>query len=563
MQKLTDISAKQLRRFAAETKQREQEAIRLFRPLPNQLPFFLSLASERIIRGGNRSGKTVACAIETASAALGIPLLDNNNKPIPFKYPTDRPIMIWVIGYDATHIARIYRFLFEPGLFKVIKDKETHKFRVWRPWEQEDLEREDEVKPSSPLIPKRFIKETAFLDAGKRVFSVVRLQNGSTIEAYSSKGAAGQGVNVDVLWIDEDIAQPGDVYEWQARLAEVRGRLIWSAWPHNNNYALREMSKRAETEKDLESPDVSEIVLRFTKNPYIPEDSKQKRVKAWANAGENVLRARDSGEFLTGDSLVYPNFDIDLHGIPCKQRPDDRLDKVLSKTNYRVPNEWTCYLGIDPGHTHSAVSFIAVPPPDVGDYFIVYDEIYMQRGTAKDMATEIRKKMGDRKYHAFYFDMKAGRQTHIGVGTTIAQQYSEAFENEGIQSRLTNSGFMQGCDDPGARNMAVRKMMEPRISGTTKFRIFTETTPYHQHELVLYSKKVTRDDILEIVNKKDDHLMDAMAYVGASEPQFFMPPPEERKKSPAHLLIQQLRNKSKKSESTTIYLGAGAVPANY
>jgi hypothetical protein len=201
-----------------------------------------------------------------------------------------------------------------------------------------------------------------------------------------------------------------------------------------------------------------------------------------------------------------------------------------------------------------------VPPPEVGDYFIVYDEIYMQRGDARAMAVEIRKKMGQRKFHSFIFDMRMGRQGYVGIGKTIAQQYAEAFEAEDVRSRLTDSGFMTGCDDPGARNMAVRNWMEPRQSGTTKFRIFKDTTPYHQHEFQLYSKRLTRDDILEQVKKVDDHLMDAMAYVAAYDPQYYMPPPEERAKSKAWLAIQRMQSKGRKQTSDSIYLGAGAAP---
>ena len=506
----------------------------------------------------HNSGKSVSCAIETACAAIGIPVpgLGRPSRPYP-----KRGLTIWVIGFNQSHIARIHEFLFEPGLFQLIKDKKTRLMRTWRPWEPEDAAREIETEPSQPLIPKRCIDgEIAYENKGERVFSICRLKNGTTIQAFSSSGKAAQGKAVDLIWIDEDIEYPKHVSEWQARLSKVRGRLIWSAWPHSANPALTKMSRRAEKEAQLEHPDVSEIVLRFSDNPYMPEDEKRKRLKDWADAGESVLRSRDLGEFLTGDSLVYPKFNIDLHGVPCRQRPNDQLDKALAKTNYRIPDDWTCYLGIDPGHTHSAVSFVAIPPPEVGDYFVIYDEIYMQRGTAADMAAEVRKKIGNRRFHAFVFDMQAGRQSLIGLGKTIVRQYAEAFENEGIRSRLTDSGFMPGCNNPGARNMAVRRMMEPRQSGTTKFRIFKDTTPYHQHELELYSKKVTRDDISEDVNKKDDHLMDAMAYVAASEPEYYMRPPEERSKSSAWLAIQKLRGSKKKSD--TIFLGAGAAPAN-
>ena len=564
MTELAAETSKRLRILAAESHRREGEALRLFRAMPTQLPFLLSEASERILRGGVRAGKTITSAAEVASCATGIPLIGPDGKQLPFKFPPP-PLTIWTIGYNQKHIARIFKYLFMAGAFekfKVIKDKETGLMRAWRPWEPEDAAREKEAKRHPPMIPKRLIPDEniAYESKGERIFAVARLTNGTEIYAFPSGGVAGMGVAVDLIWIDEDIEYPKHVEEWQSRLSDVKGRLIWSAWPWSDNEALILMSRRAEQESKLEKPDVFESVLQFSKNPHIPEDEKRKRLKGWRAAGEEVVRARDAGEFLTGRSLVYPGFDIDLHGVPCQERENDSLDKVLSRTNYRVPDDWTHYLGIDPGWAHGAISFIAVPPPHVGDYFIVYDEIYMENGTPKDMVRELQKKIGQRKFHAFVMDARAGRQTQV-MGKTICQHWAEAFEEARIRSRLTYSGFIPGCDDPSARNMVVRKWMEPRQDGGTKFRIFRDTTQYTQHEFKLYKQHVTRDETTEKIKAAHNHLMDAMAYVAATEPTYYLPPPEERSEDPAIRAMKELQRQGKKvTDNKTIYLGAGAAP---
>ena len=175
---------------AAERNRRQKEALRLYRPMEKQAVFHNSSASERIVRGGNRSGKSMSAFAETASAATGIPITGPNGAPLPSKYPTDRPLLIWVIGYDQRHIGgTVYRMLFNPGAFRIIKDLKTEEWRVWRPWEKEDQDREDECKDAPPLIPKRLINPQgwAWENKSERVFTVCRLRNGTEIHAFSSK----------------------------------------------------------------------------------------------------------------------------------------------------------------------------------------------------------------------------------------------------------------------------------------------------------------------------------------------------------------------------------------
>jgi hypothetical protein len=103
---------------AAERSRRQKEALRLYQPMDKQAVFHDSLASERIVRGGNRSGKSMSAFAETASAATGIPIIGPDGSPLPFKYPTNRPMLIWVIGYDQRHLQDAIsarRFSHNPG----------------------------------------------------------------------------------------------------------------------------------------------------------------------------------------------------------------------------------------------------------------------------------------------------------------------------------------------------------------------------------------------------------------------------------------------------------------
>ncbi len=577
MPELGQDAAKRLYATAAEYKRREGEALRLFRPMETQLPFLMSDASERIIRGGVRGGKTILASAEVASAATGIPLTGPDGKELPYRYPREIPgekrkaLRIWIIGYNQKHIAHIYKYLFTPGIFekfRILEDPVTGETRSWRPWDPEDAKLEKITRPHPPMIPPRFCNVNrppgddrdgmAFENKGEHVFSLARLSNGTEIFAFSSGGRPGMGVAVDIVWIDEDVEYPQYVQEWQSRLSDVKGRLIWSAFPWADNDALALMSKRADEESKLDQPDIAEIVLKFSKNPYMPKDEVRKRLKGWRAQGDNTVRARDGGEFLAGLSLVFPSFDIELHGIPCMEREDDPLDKVLSRNNFRIPNHWTHYLGVDPGFAHMGIVMVAIPPPDIGDYYIVYDEVYLEGSTPKDAVRELKKRMVGQQFHSFIMDWHMGRATQVS-GKTPRLQWAEEFEEAGIRSRLTHSSFMWGSDNIAARNLMVRRALEVRADGTTKFRCFRETTRYMQREFTRYKATVTKDEITERVRDSFNHLMDANGYCIASEPYYYTPPASERTKCRAALMMEQLEGRKPK-DSDTIYMGAGAAP---
>ena len=356
--------------------------VRLYRPRPEQLPFHLSKAPRRLVRGGNRSGKTIAAACEFASALTRIPIAQDDDKLVPFQFPKDRPIIAWMIGFDERHIARMYRKLFRPGLFKIIIDRGTREWRAWKPWLPEDAAREKETKPSPPLIDPlpinkggRFVEEWAWTKKGQRIFSVCRFKGGSEIYAFTSGGKAAQGDAVDVLWIDEDIEFEDSVQEWEARLADNHGKLIWSAWPHSRNGAIKLMAKRAQEQAGKQKPDVEEWVLKFSNNPYIDGDQKRILLEGWAAKSDAEVQTRDNGSFMDGLQLVFPTYDQDYHGLPRATMHRDALDRWMEAHEYVIPDDWSRYVVVDPGTQHPAAIVAVIPPPEIGDYVIIEKEV--------------------------------------------------------------------------------------------------------------------------------------------------------------------------------------------
>lgn len=546
--------------LAVEADLREREALRIYRPLPSQVHFHQSLASERIVRGGNRSGKTMSAAAEFASAVTGMPIIGNDGVPLPNKYPL-RPMIAWCIGFDQRHIGQtLYRVLFEPGLFMVIRDEKTMKWRMFRPWEPADQLRSLEARPAQPLIPPRLIDPDGwgFEDRANGVFAKCTLKNGTKVFAYPSTGEVKMGDPVDLLWIDEDIRYSGHVAEWQARLSDRKGRMIWSAFPYSKNDALVRMSERAVKEKEIgrNPPFVHEVVLRYSDNPFIDAEEKAKRHAGWS---PEEIRARDYGDFMHDAFLMY-DFSLRRNGLPSDR--NDALDQLFERTRGELPREWTRYLVLDPGHSTTAVLFAAVPPPDAFGYptVVIEDELYLHKATCDDTAAAIYNKVSGLFYEAFIIDEHAGRQTPMGGAKTIKQQYSEAFAALNLTSRLTGSGFIGGSDNTVARRDLVRQWLRVNPeTGHCKVRVVADKTPHMQMEFKLYKKRVTSDNqIKDEPVYGNDHLMNCLEYLAAYNPQYVHPDVYADHGSPIVKFYKDLQKMFKPAQGKGyVHLGPG------
>lgn len=534
---LSTSAGKRLSELVREKQRRSVEAMKIYRPMPRQEQVHRSTAKFRIILGGNRAGKSMCAFAEDASAATGQPIIGADGQPLPCLYPVNRPLIIWIVGWDESHIGKtIYRMLFRAAAFKMIRDWETKQWRQWRPWEPNDAAREDETKYAPPLIPPRLIdpKGWAWESKADRVFKTCRLRNGTEIHAFSSRSEPKQGDPVDLLHIDEDLFAPDHVSEFKRRLLDHRGsRFIWSAFPHSKNNALVEMFQHAERQADSPQPSVVTFQLVASQNPHIDQNELKKVNEI---SSEDEIRARDRGEFTFDNVLMYPAWNPRLHGIPSTpQRYSDgsempirepKLERLLAEDprgRWTPPDDWTRYLVVDPGHTLCAVMFAAIPP--FGDSVVIYDELYLKKQDAYAAARAVRIKAEGVNFEAFLIDGRAGRQTPIGFSKRVMTQYAEAFESEGLSARLTGSSFIPGSDNVSARAGMVRMWLALRRDGTAKLRVVLANCPAFQKEMILYKKRVVSNSVAEDPVARDNHLMNCLEYLAAYQPVYFEPPP--------------------------------------
>lgn len=509
---LTDVERDQLRAVLDEFARREMEALALFEGMGEQERFFSSHADERVGLGGNRGGKTTAVVVEVARAATGQDPHD--------KYPATNGRIV-LVGRDQTQCAKVfYKKLFKPGAFQIIKDADTGKWRVFRPNDPADVDREDEARPAPPLISPRFYdhKRIAWENKKEELPSFIPLKNGWEIYLFSSLGIAPQGWDIDLCAFDEEIEHPTWYPEMSARLLDRRkknrttgrtrsGKFIWSATPQAGTVQLYQLCHRAEEEEDGDRA-IEVFHFGMLDNPYVSQHSKDAFIRKFRD-DEQEYRVRVLGHFALLGTRVYGEFmPRGAHG--CDPFP--------------VPHEWTRYASLDPGRQVCAILFVACPPPghpDAGRVFL-YDELYIKRANAEIVAELVAAKLGDQHIERWFIDSRGGRITEIGSGVTPEEQYRRAFVKQGVFKPPGGAGdkcagFLwstaSGGDDVKAGIEAVRLGLHLDEEGRSKWVVFRSLKNFLWEAEIYSYKRLPSGLVTDEVIKANDHLMDNWRYL--------------------------------------------------
>lgn len=528
----------QLKDAQAELAARRIEALRLYEPQPQQELIHACMASERIVLGGNRAGKTLCVAVEAARAATG----SDPHK----KYPAENGNLV-IVGRNWTHIGMvIHKILFRPGAFKIIRDEHTGQWRAFR-YGKDDHRKED-AKPAPPLIPPRMIKDMAWVQKNAGYLQKAELTNGWTIYCFSSEGEPPQGFQADIVWCDEDVSNEAWVGEMQARLADRKGRFIWSAMPHSKNDALLGLCERAEKaeEDGVKDPIIKKFTLRFLDNAAIDTEEKRKNIERWSALGQDELRMRAEGEFTTESTLMYPTFNLSVHLHPRSELPAGQ-----------IPPDWTRYVAIDPGHAVMATLFAAVPPDE--RFLLIYDELYIRNANALIWGEQYEAKAREQHIYSMIMDMHGGALRDLGSGRLPHELYSEELKKRNLRAQLTGFGFIPGSDDIPARTALVRQMLHIRGDGTTKLKFLEGSCPNLIREMKRYRKKTTTVNGQVFVTdapqtRGEVHACQTLEYLCAYEPKYHAPP---KTWGPEPWWVKYLadkRRRERKSDDDAVYL---------
>lgn len=526
------VSAHQLQRYeqlSAEKAKRSIEALKLYEPMPWQDAFHRTTAKEVLVRKAIQTGGSLAGFVEDARAVT-------NSDPYN-KYPKEG--LLVCLGFGEKHIGRvIHKYLFRSGAFQIIRDLDTAEWRTFRPWSGVindrlgDFGRESEARKAPPLIPPRLVESIAWERRREHVFSYAKLKTGWEIYACNTAGDPGQaqGFLADLVHIDEDTATEGWYAEMMSRLTSRNGKMRWTAVPHSKNDEMMNLMERAEDEKGTENPQAVMVTVTMFDNIYYPEESRKANAKIWLSQGEDVYKQRALGELPIGSRLMYPTFNTEIHNAVKETDPRLAIQKILADNNGIPPADWTRYYAIDPGHTVCAVVCGATPPPALGDFRVIYKEIYIRNCDANMFgdALDRQYKSENNTVQAFIIDAHGASLREIGSGLHPRKQYENQLKARGIKSVDTEFGFKDGCDDVKARENEVREWLRIRQDGTTKLLIVVSQCPNLVREMKKFKKKTTRMGGVEITldegqRRGDTHAIDCLEMMVASQMQYIKP----------------------------------------
>lgn len=508
----------ELRKVLIEQALRKIEALHLYEPLPEQAKFHKCPTRQRLLRGSNRGGKTLPAAVEVARAVTG--------RDPWRKYPTEDG-RCFVVGKNLDHIGQVmWRKLARAGAFKIIRDEASGDWRAYRPWDLRDRARQHETKPAPPLIPRRLIESIAWENKAKSIPKMVKLKNGWELNFYSSEGKPPQGSDIDLWWFDEEITDEEWHPEMVARILDRRGKGLWSATPQAGTerlYELHEIAER-ETAEGEPNPTVSEFVILLAENPHIGEQEKKEFA---ASLSEEEAEVRIGGQFVVQSRRVFPEFRMEVHGWEAIE----------------IPHDWTRFAIVDPGRQICAVLFAAVPPPELGDYCYLYDELYIPNASAELFGIKMGQKAGSQAFEAFVIDSHGARLSDIGSGRSVEWHYTRALRKYKVRSHLTGHGFFLASDDVDGTLEAARDWLRPREDGP-KLRVLKGKCPNFEWEVKRYRYKAVNGITTD---KPEDrgrvHLMACLRYLAAYRPKYRRPPAGLRRASPA---VAALRAKEKR-----------------
>lgn len=519
------IKASQMAMYLVSFAKKKAESINLYEPLPEQSDFHACTAKQRLIRGSNRAGKSIAAAMECARAVTG---KDPYNK-----YPKTNGIA-FIVGKDGKEVGRVlYRYLFRAGSFKIIRDEETKLWRTYRPWQ--DMHRLSELRLSPPLIPPRFIDSIAWENKKGNVPSLVTLRNGWEMHFFSSLGKPPTGSAIDFCWFDEEVVDPEWMPECMARLVDRGGKFVWSATPQIGTEHLYELHEKAEKGSET----VKEFRLLLDDNPYISSADKKEFKDTLS---EDAIRVRYYGEYARAGLRVYPEFSEYQHGVPW----------------FDIPKSWTRCMVVDPGRQVCAVLFAAVPPEEEkGNKVYVYDELYIEDCSADIFGERVAAAIGSDVMYAFLIDSRAGRVDEMGSGKNIEQQYSDALRKRRVSSVKTGSGFYWASDDVTGGIEAVRAWLRMREDGP-KLCYFRDKCPKLEWEIKRYQYKQDKDGVTEHPRQKNCHMMDNLRYLAMYDPQHVtMPISKPEKSAVIKILEDRARKRKQQDGKLKINLGPG------
>lgn len=410
-----------------------------------------------------------------------------------------------VIGLDYEHVGMLWRKLYLPGAFQVVRENgQLRPVRVVADprggYVVVSSEKDLPWVDAPPIIPHELIDSIAWYDRARYIPRTVTMANGWRLSFTSSRAAPRQGEHYDLIWVDEQVVNPliiEEVARAVVRVGEHQGYAIWTATGQRQNPLLYDIVQNKNA-----AHSVYVLGLSIYDNPFI--DRGEVDIFS-AMLTDEQRRVRVLGEFAINNWLIYPDFIPEKHVIS-----DDPCD-ITSPQSVA----WTRYLALDPGTRFCATVFGAV---NEKGQIIIYDELELRNGTAERWSESLHRRKDANAFQYWIIDKRAGRGQSMGSSKTVAALYSEAAAGRGVTPKIIGplARFVPGCDDPKLRREIVRRMMCNTIEGAPQLRIHQRCSRliYQITHAMLDEKNPER----RVGNQYD--VLDAMEYLVANQPKY-------------------------------------------
>lgn len=458
-----DMAAKKREYFdhlAEKSRRQKEEKLRYYNTGEKvhikQLDFHRDKHRNRWLFGGNRTGKTVAGAVEAVWMARG------NH---PFKQIT-KQTKGWVVSLD----------------YNVQRDVAQKEILRWLnpAW----------IKDIHVRSGKKDDPENAIID-----FIVVEsIHGGESIIGFKScdQGRAKfQGTSQDYIWFDEE--PPKDIYEeCKMRVIDTRGH-IWGTmtplqgltWVYDVVYI-----------NEVEDPEMKYWTMEWADNPWLSPDE---IAQLEATMSEEEREARQYGKFVAMSGLVYKEFIEDIHVIEP----------------FKIPREWYNNISIDPGLAAPlSCHFYAV---DYDGNIYVIEEHYKAGESVEYHAREIFRIARELNwpipdgYMDALMDSAANQKTLAAEKSVV-----ELFRDNGIyaNTRVTKDKWTGIQRVKQYLKLRPNEQTDVWPKGKPRLFIFKNCANMIK-EIKSYRWKPDGDEPI----KKEDHAMDELRYFVMSRPE--------------------------------------------
>lgn len=454
----------------------KENGVYFYTPWPKQDMFHAGGSKKyRLLRAGNRAGKSVANSTEVCAWLMG--------ERVWYKRPFD------VFFKDGKLYRRHDGYAKHPLVTLGIPQRPNKILLTTTDWDKVDEiwtgQRGDGGKLWK-MLPRGFVKSAKRNHAGS--IDTIECENGSlfkadTVQSFLKNPQGSESSDWDALAWDEP--GPEDMWKAQSRGLVDRGGFGW--------FTLTPLSQRWINDMFFPTPnqDVGPLENRLAltasayENPFLNEEALR---DFEASLTQDEKECRILGVPLELSGLVYKEFDYSKHVL--KEIPHGWEDY------WTPPQDYVVSFSIDPHpQTPHAVIFFAVSQQ--GQVFI-YDEIFRQMGP-DELAEEIRRRV-------------AGRTVHYRKCDPLAWTHDP----------ITNSCF---AEELAKNGLWVDKSSKAKDFGIQKSRRafarpgFVYVNP-HLKRFLFEINRYCYDKENKPIDK-DDHLMEAMYRLFINELAWF------------------------------------------